>query len=95
MNDVIITKADKGGAIVVQDVDKYIQEAERQLKDRTFYKKLSYNPTSEHEALISNAIDNLKQRELLEAKTAEKLKPTNSNTPKLYLLPKIHKRERD
>jgi hypothetical protein len=92
MNDVIITKADKGGAIVVQDVDKYIQEAERQLKDRTFYKKLSYNPTSEHEALISNAIDNLKQRELLEAKTAEKLKPTNSNTPKLYLLPKIHKK---
>ena len=53
---------------------------------------MSHNPTSEHEALVSNAIDSLKQRELLDAKTAEKLKPTNSNTPKLYLLPKIHKK---
>ena len=92
MEDIIVTKADKGGAIIVQDVDNYIKEADRQLKDKTFYKKVNENPTSEHEALISNAIDNLKQRELLDEKTAEKLKPTNSNTPKLYLLPKIHKK---
>ena len=92
MDDVIITKADKGGAIVVQDVEKYIKEAERQLSDRTFYKKVTNNPTGEHEALICNAIDNLKQRELIDPKLAEKLKPTNSKTPKLYLLPKIHKK---
>ena len=48
MDDVIITKADKGGAIVVQDVEKYIKEAERQLSDRTFYKKVTNNPTGEH-----------------------------------------------
>ena len=91
MDDIIVTKADKGGAVVVQDVEKYIAEAERQLSDESFYKKVSANPTEEHEALICNAIDNLKQQELLDPKMAEKLKPNNSKTPKLYLLPKIHK----
>ena len=92
MDNIIVTKADKGGAVVVQDVQKYIKEAERQLNDRSFYKKVRVNPTTEHAALVSNAIDGLKQRELLDEKTAEKLKPTNPNTPKLYLLPKIHKK---
>ena len=91
MDDIIVTKADKGGAVVVQDVEKYIAEAERQLGDESFYKKVNVNPTREHEALICNAIDNLKQQELLDPKMAEKLKPNNSKTPKLYLLPKIHK----
>ena len=91
LDEIIITKADKGGAVVVQDVSNYIKEADRQLQDQSFYEKLSHNPTSEHAALVSNAIDGLKQRELLDEKTAEKLKPTDPKTPKLYLLPKIHK----
>ena len=91
MDDIIITKADKGGAVVVQDVQKYIKEAERQLQDQSFYKKLSHNPTGEHAALVSNAIDGLRQRELLDEKMAKRLKPMNPKTPKLYLLPKIHK----
>ena len=33
MNDLVVTKADKGGAVVLQDVDKYIEEAQRQLSD--------------------------------------------------------------
>ena len=72
MNDIIITKADKGGACVIQDVRKYIDEAERQLSDRTFYKKVNTNPTDEHAALVANALDDLKQQELLDERTAEK-----------------------
>ena len=30
-NDIIITKADKGGAVVIIDIDDYIKEAEHQL----------------------------------------------------------------
>ena len=52
MDDIIITKADKCGAVVVQDVKSYIKEAARQLGDKTFYKKLDHNPTSEHAALV-------------------------------------------
>ena len=31
-NDIVITDADKGGAVVILDVKDYIKEAERQLK---------------------------------------------------------------
>ena len=88
----MITKADKGGAVVVQDVLEYVKEANRQLADNNFYKKLKENPTSEYSALVENALDDLKHKGLLEEKLADKLKPVNPRTPKLYLLPKIHKK---
>ena len=42
---IIITKADKGGALVIIDVDGYIREANRQLNNTDFYKKISKDPT--------------------------------------------------
>ena len=39
-DDIIITNADKEGAIVVMDIDRYISEAELQLNDEKNYKKL-------------------------------------------------------
>ncbi len=89
--DIVICNADKGGAVVISDVKDYVKEANRQLTDQSFYKKVSYNPTPEHAALVNNAIDQLKNRNILEEKMAEKLKTTNPKTPRLYLLPKIHK----
>ena len=89
--EIVITKADKGGAVVVQDVTDYVKEANRQLADTNFYKKLKENPTSVNAALVENALDDLKHKNLLEGKLAEKLKPVNPRTPQMYLLPKIHK----
>lgn len=89
--EIVITKADKGGAVVVQDVAEYVKEANRQLADTNFYKKLKENPTSVNAALVENALDDLKHRSLLEGKLADKLKPVNPRTPQMYLLPKIHK----
>ena len=68
MDNLVITKADKGGAVVLQNVTNYIEEAKRQLSDESFYKKVSTNPTDEHAALVSNALDNLKHRGLLDEK---------------------------
>ena len=34
-----ITKADKGGAFVIVDVDDYVQKANRQLDNKEFYSK--------------------------------------------------------
>ena len=37
-NHNIITKADKGGAVVIAGVDDYVQEANQQLDNKDFYK---------------------------------------------------------
>ena len=39
--DLIITNADKGGAVVIMDTDNYIKEANRQLSDKASYKQLN------------------------------------------------------
>ena len=39
-DDIVITKADKGGGVVIQDVDDYVAEANRQLNDTVYYKKV-------------------------------------------------------
>ena len=42
---IIINNADKGGAVVIMDVEKYINETNRQLSDKRNYKKLPEDPT--------------------------------------------------
>ena len=47
-DETITTNADKGGTIVIIDIDKYISEAQRQLNDKNNYKKLQTDPTLQH-----------------------------------------------
>ena len=89
--DIIICKADKGGATVVVDVQDYIKEANKQLDDENFYMKLDSNPTSNHLELVNKAIDSLKQAGHISEKLAEGLSLKEARTPLFYLLPKIHK----
>ena len=42
--DIIITNADKGGAVVKMDAEKYINEANRQLSDKRSYNMLQEDP---------------------------------------------------
>ena len=90
-DDIVICKADKGGAVVINDVNDYIDEANRQLSDKKFYKKLPNNPTSEYAALVNNAIDNFKLEGKIDEKVADSLKTEKPKTPRFYLLLKIHK----
>ena len=59
--DIIITNADKGGAVVIMDVEKYINEANRQLSNKRNYKKLQEDPTLQHSSLFKDAIDRFKK----------------------------------
>lgn len=45
LRDIIIIKADKGDAIVLMDIQHYLQLAYTHLDDHTTYKKLSSDPT--------------------------------------------------
>ena len=78
--DIVITNADKGGAIVISDVKDYVEEANRQLSNRNHYQKLPNNPTTEHAALVENAIDSLRISGALDENMANKLKPHHPKT---------------
>ena len=91
-DDLIFTKADKGGALVIMDVADYIKEANRQLSDRKFYKKLPDDPTKMYAERINKAVDKFKDEGLLTEKIANGLKVDNPKTSKFNMMPKIHKK---
>ena len=64
---------------------------ECQLNNYNFYRKLDHNPIQEHVNLINNALDEFKDNNELSPEIADGLKPLEPKTPRLYMLPKIHK----
>ena len=91
LNDITMMHADKGGAVVIIDVNDYIKESNRQLSDSKFYTKLSSDLTSVNAKIINETINKFVKENLL-AKNIAKL-PINEEpkTPKFYLNPKVHK----
>ena len=90
----IITKADKGGAVVILDIKDYIDEANGQLNENNNYEQLDFDPTELHTEKTKSEINNLKNGNLLTLKTANSLLEEKIKTPEFQLLPKaklIHK----
>ena len=87
------TKADKGEATVIWDVNNYVDECKRQLNNYNFYRKLDHNPIQDHVDLINNTLDEFKGNNELSPEILDGLKPLEPKTPRLYMLPKIHKEE--
>ncbi|XP_071145079.1 uncharacterized protein [Mytilus edulis] len=90
-DDIIIKPADKGSAVVVIDRCDYIQEAERQLSDERFYKKLDSDPTPQFNKEITTNLKNMCEQGHIDETTFKYLKPEKSKPGRFYLLPKIHK----
>ena len=88
--DIIITKADKGAAVVIVDVKDYIKEAERQLNNTENYRKLQKDPTATNMKLVNDAIGRFKKQKLINEKVAGDVKKKYPKTPKFNLRPKIH-----
>ena len=58
----IITNADKGGTVVIMDVEKYINKANCQLSDKRNYKNLQKDPKLQHSNLVNDTIDRFKKK---------------------------------
>ena len=88
-----ISKADKGGAVVVQNVDKYIAEAHRQLQNPTHYTTLKTDPTPKIAKKSNELVDMLHERGYITDKTKDwaTVNPAEVRTQQFYHLPKIHK----
>ena len=91
-SDLVITNADKGGAVVIQDTENYIKEANRQLNDTTFYKKCEIDLTNIHCEKVNQTVEQFKKSNLIPEKIASMLKCKDPKPPKFHTLPKIHKK---
>ena len=56
-DDIIITNADKGGTVVIMDVNDYITEAKCRLNDLKNYEILAKDPTTTNKDLVNQTID--------------------------------------
>ena len=63
--DILITNAGKGGAVVIVDVKDYIKEAERLLTNIKNYRKLQKDPTTTNMKLVNDTIERLKKQKLI------------------------------
>ena len=66
--DTIITSADKGAAIVIQDVKLYIKKAERQLNNTETYRPLPNDPTKINKTQLIKQLKYFRKNILLKAK---------------------------
>ena len=85
--DIIITKADKGGAVAIMDVKDYINETHRH------YKTLNKDPATTDVKLVNDTIQRFKKENLLKEKLADGLKVSNPKTLKFCMKPKLHKKD--
>ena len=90
-HDIIIKPADKGGAIVIQDRQKYIEECLRQLNNKEHYKRLHYNPTTEYNNKILKTLKQAITDEQIMEEEALYLFKDNPRISNFYTIPKIHK----
>ena len=91
--DILITRADKGGATVIWGIEEYLTEANSQLENTSFYKKLTFDPFQGYIRIINNSLDEMRSQNKIDAEAIEILKaPKNVKPARFYLLPKIHKK---
>lgn len=92
--NIVIKPADKGSAVVIMDREAYIKEAERQLNQVQYYKKLNQPIFLETTPEIKIILSKLKEQGYINRKQETYLMgPDNPRPRYFYLLPKIHKEQ--
>ena len=60
--NIVIKKADKGGAVVIQNRADYIQEGTRQLSNGKFYQKMNSDLTNPHNEMVKKQLQDMTTR---------------------------------
>jgi hypothetical protein len=87
--NLVILKADKGGAIVLMNLSDYNRKMNEHLTQSGSYKKLNCNPIKKIIRQVKKSINSSN----LDERTKKRLTPNNEITPRIYGLPKIHKED--
>lgn len=88
---IIITKADKGNAVVIQDVEEYRNKVTKILEADMKFTKLKDDVTRLRETRLQGYLRSLHKQGKLNGETYNKVLPCGSRAGVLYGLPKIHK----
>lgn len=92
MKHIVIKPADKGSAVVIMDREQYTLEAQRQLNDLTYYKRLERPIYLETIPLVRDILLRLKKKKFINAKQLQYLQgDLHPRERRFYILPKIHK----
>ena len=90
---ITIKKADKGSAVVVMNTTDYLREGYRQLQDENFYQKVPNDMTNQISDKIADTLITMKSLNLITEKNFDFLNIKNPKEARVYLLPKIHKKD--
>ena len=91
---IVISKADKGNAVVIQDIETYRSKILELLKQKGKFKKLKENETLKRERNLQNFLRTLNRKERkhrLSDTDYKRILPCGSRAGVMYGLPKIHK----
>ena len=91
--DLIMTRPDKGSGIVLLNKEEYISKMNKILCDE---KKFSHDPKDKDKTAVieKQLMKILKQTlndSIIDKDLYDKIRPTGSTIPRLYVLPKVHK----
>ena len=95
--DIVIVKADKGGACVILDKHDYVLKMEAILNDNSKFTKLGPAENHDHTVKIEKDfqkfLKDLKDKNLLSKEIVDYIRPVGSRRSRLYGLPKVHKKD--
>ena len=83
-DDIVITNADKGSALVTMDVKDYVEECERQLNNTGNYNCLQKGPTATNNELVHSVIKRFENEKLFGKNISEGLKINSPRIPRFY-----------
>jgi hypothetical protein len=89
--EIVIKPADKGGAVVIWGAKEYKMEADRQLADKNFYRKVGRDNTDTISKKINTDIEAAFDKGDITVDQKNYLLVSDPRTPCFYMLPKIHK----
>jgi hypothetical protein len=90
-DSIVITPADKGKCIVVMDRDEYERKMLEKLADETTYKEIVEDPTMKIKEELTEQLQRMRNAEEISKAQYRRLLPTQTQIPRIYGQPKIHK----
>ena len=92
-NEISIFKADRGNCTVILDRTEYYEKLLLLLKDETTYKAIKQDQTKSIEKRLNAFIFDLLKRDRITKQQYYFLPSSDSCAPRLYALPKVHKKD--